>query len=54
MSKRLGMVYRISGTVFRVHCIYAKKEISLEMTKSGRNQDKNDDTCQGPFGRVVT
>jgi hypothetical protein len=29
----IGMVHRMSGTAFRVHCIYLQKEISLEMTK---------------------
>jgi len=42
------MVYRMSGTAFRVHCIYAKNKILLHpWPKSGRSQDKNNDTCQG-------
>ena len=28
-KKKIGMVYRMSVTAFRVHCIYPKKKISL-------------------------
>jgi hypothetical protein len=46
------MVYRISGTAFRVHFIYLQKEISLEMTKRWNNHNQNDDTCQGVFNSL--
>jgi len=54
MKKKIGMVYRMSVTAFRVHCIYPKKKISLHpWPKSRRSQDKNDDTCQGPCNGLL-
>ena len=39
----------MSGTTVRVHWIYPKKrKYYWEWPKSGRNQNKNDDRCQGP------
>jgi len=54
MKKKIGMVYRMSATAFRVHCIYPKKKISLHpWPKSRRSQDKNGDTCQGPCNGLL-
>jgi len=32
-EQKIGMVYRMSGTAFRVYCIYPKKEISSIVMK---------------------
>ena len=45
---RIRMVYRISGTAFRVYCIFKKGNIIGYDQKSRRNEDKDDDTCKGP------
>ena len=53
-KKKIGMVYRMSVTAFRVHCIYPKMKISLHpWPKSRRSQDKNDDTCWGPCNGLL-
>ena len=47
------MVYRMSGTAFRVYCIYSKKEISSIVMKSEEKQDNHDFACQGPSNRSL-
>ena len=43
------MAYRMSGTTVRVHWIYPKRrKYYSKWPKSGRNQNKSHDRCQGP------